>query len=69
MIHWFVKAEGVELMLLIIKQKKFGTANAFKVLDYGLSDCPAACERFVDVLGMLSVRALGYILFDKSYKT
>ena len=51
--HRFVKAEGVELMILILKQKgRLARAAALKVLDFSVTQCPAACERFVDVLGL-----------------
>ncbi|BDA41413.1 beta-catenin-like protein 1 [Coccomyxa sp. Obi] len=48
----FVDAEGVELMVLILKQKKAVRASALKALDFACTRCPAACERFVDVLGL-----------------
>ncbi|EIE25166.1 DUF1716-domain-containing protein [Coccomyxa subellipsoidea C-169] len=48
----FVEAEGVELMVLILKQKKSVRAGALKALDFACTRCPAACERFVDVLGL-----------------
>ena len=41
----FVKAEGVELMIIIMKQKKLA-------LDFAMTKYPPACERFVDVLGL-----------------
>ncbi|KAK3240256.1 hypothetical protein CYMTET_49893 [Cymbomonas tetramitiformis] len=48
----FVQAEGVELMILIIKNKKFCRLSAIKALDFALTRCPAGCERFVEVLGL-----------------
>ncbi|CAI9110336.1 OLC1v1010342C1 [Oldenlandia corymbosa var. corymbosa] len=48
----FVNAEGVELMVIIMNQKKFCYGSAIKALDYALTNYPPACERFVDVLGL-----------------
>lgn len=48
----FVAGEGVELMLLILKQKRRARTGALKALDFGLVRCVAACERFVDVQGL-----------------
>ncbi|EFJ07077.1 hypothetical protein SELMODRAFT_448582 [Selaginella moellendorffii] len=52
----FVKAEGVELMVIIMKQKKkLAYGSALKALDFSLTKCSDACERFVDVLGLKSL--------------
>lgn len=48
----FVKAEGVELMIIIMKQKKFAYGSAVRALDFAMTKYPPACERFVDVLGL-----------------
>ncbi|GJP86335.1 hypothetical protein CLOP_g16368 [Closterium sp. NIES-67] len=48
----FVKSEGVELMIITMKQKKLAYTSAMKALDFATTRCPAACERFVDVLGL-----------------
>jgi beta-catenin-like protein 1 len=48
----FVKAEGVELMIIIMKQKKLAYASAIRALDFAMTNYPPACERFVDVLGL-----------------
>lgn len=53
----FVKAEGVELMIIIMKQKKMAYSSAMKALDFAMTKCPAACERFVDVLGLKTLFA------------
>jgi beta-catenin-like protein 1 len=47
-----VKAEGVELMIIIIKQKKLAYGSAIRALDFAMTNYPPACERFVDVLGL-----------------
>ncbi|KAI5408192.1 hypothetical protein KIW84_054135 [Lathyrus oleraceus] len=48
----FVKAEGVELMIIIMKQKKLAYASAIRAIDFAMTNYPPACERFVDVLGL-----------------
>lgn len=48
----FVAAEGVELMLLILKQKRRARTGALKALDFALMRCVPACERFVNVQGL-----------------
>ncbi|KHN08756.1 Beta-catenin-like protein 1 isoform B [Glycine soja] len=48
----FVKAEGVELMIIIMKQKKLAYGSAIRALDFAMTKYPPACERFVDVLGL-----------------
>lgn len=48
----FMKAEGVELMIIIMKQKKSAYDSAIKALDFAMTNYPPACERFVDVLGL-----------------
>jgi beta-catenin-like protein 1 len=51
----FVEHEGLELMLLMMKSKKQCRTSALKCVDYALTRCPAACERFVDILGLKTV--------------
>lgn len=53
----FVKAEGVELMIIIMKQKKSAYGSAMRALDFAMTKFPAACERFVDVLGLKTLFA------------
>ncbi|CAI0548314.1 unnamed protein product [Linum tenue] len=48
----FVNAEGVELMIIIMKQKKSAYSSAIRALDFAMTKYPPACERFVDVLGL-----------------
>jgi beta-catenin-like protein 1 len=48
----FVKAEGVELMIIIMKQKKLAYSSATRTLDFAMTKFLPACERFVDVLGL-----------------
>lgn len=53
----FVKAEGVELMIIIMKQKKSAYGSAMRALDFAMTKFPPACERFVDVLGLKTLFA------------
>ncbi|KAG9133332.1 hypothetical protein Leryth_024334, partial [Lithospermum erythrorhizon] len=48
----FVKAEGVELMIIIMNQKKLCYGSAIRALDFAMTSYPPACERFVDVMGL-----------------
>lgn len=48
----FLKAEGVELMIIIMNQKKLCYDSAIRALDFALTNYPPACERFVDVMGL-----------------
>ena len=54
----FVECEGLELMLLMMKSKKQCRTSALKCVDYALTRCPAACDRFVDILGLKTVFAV-----------
>ncbi|KAK9733001.1 hypothetical protein RND81_04G037400 [Saponaria officinalis] len=66
----FVKAEGVELMIIIMKQRKLAYGSAIRTLDFALTKYPPACERFVDVLGLKTafVAFMGKILITKKHK-
>lgn len=51
----FCEAEGVELMLLVMKARKGARGGALKALDFATTGCPPACEKIVDNLGLKSV--------------
>lgn len=53
----FLKEEGVELMVIMMKDKMLARNRAIKVLDHALTGDAgtAACERFVEVLGLKSL--------------
>ncbi|CAM8930228.1 unnamed protein product [Rhodiola kirilowii] len=53
----FVMAEGVELMIIIMKQKKLAYGSAIRALDFAMTKYPPASERFVDVLGLKTIFA------------
>jgi len=62
----FLKGEGVQLMNLMLREKKTSRNGALKALDYALvgpegADC---CQKFVDILGLRSV----FPLFMKTPK-
>jgi beta-catenin-like protein 1 len=48
----FLKAEGVELMVLTLREGKYGSRGALKTLDYALQRNAVVCERFVDCRGL-----------------
>eukprot|EP01132_Coremiostelium_polycephalum_P007436 gene7436-9138_t len=48
----FIKFEGIQLMLLIIKNKTIFRSSALKVLDYSLGKFKLGCEVFIDELGL-----------------
>ncbi|KAE9458808.1 hypothetical protein C3L33_09236, partial [Rhododendron williamsianum] len=48
----FVNAEGVELMIIVMNQKKSCYGSAIRALDFAMTNYPPACERFVDVMGL-----------------
>ncbi|GFQ05415.1 beta-catenin-like protein 1 [Phtheirospermum japonicum] len=48
----FVKSEGVELMIIVMNQKKSCYGSAIRALDFAMTNYPPACERFIDVMGL-----------------
>ncbi|KAF8341535.1 DUF1716-domain-containing protein [Cantharellus anzutake] len=53
----FLDGEGVELMVIMMREKKLSRSRSMKVLDFAMSG-PAGstnCERFVEVLGLKSL--------------
>ncbi|CAA7038548.1 unnamed protein product [Microthlaspi erraticum] len=66
----FVNAEGVELMIIIMKQKKYAYGSAIRALDFAMTNYPPACERFLDVMGLKTAFAafMGKIPLNKRIK-
>ncbi|KAK9950615.1 hypothetical protein M0R45_006096 [Rubus argutus] len=66
----FLKAEGVELMIIIMKQKKSAYGSAIRALDFAMTNYPPACERFIDVLGLKTAFAafMGKVPINKNEK-
>ncbi|KAL1521953.1 hypothetical protein AB1Y20_021599 [Prymnesium parvum] len=56
--HRFLKAEGIELMILTLKERKYASRGALRVLDAALRANGANCERFVDIRGFKTVLPL-----------
>ncbi|EPT30741.1 beta-catenin family protein 1, putative [Toxoplasma gondii ME49] len=46
------KQQGIELMLRIVKERRFFCSQAIKVLDFALLACPPNCQIFVEKLGL-----------------
>ena len=53
----FLKGEGLQLMILMLKEKKMSRNSALKVLNYALSTGKGAgnCNKFVEVYGLRSL--------------
>ncbi|KAJ3334241.1 hypothetical protein HDU91_002773, partial [Kappamyces sp. JEL0680] len=52
----FVEAEGIELMLIMIKERKMSRMRAFKLLDHALHGTKTeACAQFVNLGGLKSL--------------
>ncbi len=53
----FLKGEGLQLMLLMLKEKKMSRNSALKVLNYALSTPKGAdnCNKFIEVYGLRSL--------------
>uniref|UniRef100_A0A336LIX7 Beta-catenin-like protein 1 n=1 Tax=Culicoides sonorensis TaxID=179676 RepID=A0A336LIX7_CULSO len=62
----FLKGEGLQLMNLMLREKKISRNGALKVLDYALSgiDGKDNCNKFVDILGLRTI----FPLFMKTPK-
>ncbi|KAJ3102727.1 hypothetical protein HDU97_000340 [Phlyctochytrium planicorne] len=71
----FLNEEGVELMLIILKEKKMAKMRALKVLDHALlGDAgKGCCSRFIEILGLKTLFPLfmkkGQRAYRKSYKS
>ncbi|KAL7413013.1 DUF1716-domain-containing protein [Mrakia frigida] len=55
----FMESEGVELMVICMKEKKLSRARAIKVLDHALSGPEGSdnCEKFIEALGLKTLFA------------
>lgn len=53
----FLESEGVELMVICLREKKMARSRSLKVLDHALSGPEGSdnCERFVEALGLKSL--------------
>ncbi|KAG0343846.1 hypothetical protein BG004_004953 [Podila humilis] len=70
----FLEGEGIELMVIMIKEKKMARIRAVKVLDYALSTKAgtANCLRFVEIMGLKTLFSIfarkGIEKLKKAYK-
>ncbi|KFM76702.1 Beta-catenin-like protein 1, partial [Stegodyphus mimosarum] len=62
----FLKGEGLQLMNLMLREKKMSRNGALKVLDHAMCNAEGAdnCNKFVDILGLRSI----FPLFMKTPK-
>lgn len=62
----FMKGEGLQLMNLLLREKKQSRNSAIKVLDYAMTGPEGAelCQKFVDILGLRTI----FPLFMKTPK-
>lgn len=62
----FLKGEGLQLMNLMLREKKLSRNGALKVLDHAMCNAEGAdnCNKFVDILGLRSI----FPLFMKTPK-
>lgn len=62
----FLRGEGLQLMNLMLREKKMSRVSALKVLDYGMIGPEGSdnCHKFVDILGLRTI----FPLFMKTPK-
>ncbi|GJJ68235.1 beta-catenin-like protein 1 [Entomortierella parvispora] len=71
----FLEGEGIELMVIMIKEKKMARIRAVKVLDYAMSTKAgtANCLRFVEIMGLKTLFSIfsrkGVDKLKKAYKS
>jgi beta-catenin-like protein 1 len=71
--HAFLISEGLELMLVMIREKKMSRIRAFKVIDHALTgnESQELAHRFIEILGLKTLFAAfmkkGIKAFKKQY--
>ncbi|KAG0259453.1 hypothetical protein BG011_002617 [Mortierella polycephala] len=71
----FLEGEGIELMVIMIKEKKMARIRAVKVLDFAMSTKAgtANCLRFVEIMGLKTLFSIfsrkGLEKLKKAYKS
>uniref|UniRef100_G3MLU6 Beta-catenin-like protein 1 N-terminal domain-containing protein n=1 Tax=Amblyomma maculatum TaxID=34609 RepID=G3MLU6_AMBMU len=65
----FLKGEGLQLMNLMLREKKMSRSGALKVLDFATSNMEGTdnCNKFVDILGLRTVFPL-FMQTPRKYK-
>lgn len=53
----FASADGIQLMVTMIRKKRYTQTAALKILNYAVSDCVANAEKFLDVGGLKALFA------------
>ncbi|KAF8817922.1 putative beta-catenin family protein 1, partial [Cardiosporidium cionae] len=51
----FGKAQGLELMIRMMRERKFSCGLAVRLTNFALNNCPRNCELFVEKLGLKSI--------------
>eukprot|EP00457_Paulinella_chromatophora_P005290 gb/GEZN01005306.1/.p1 GENE.gb/GEZN01005306.1/~~gb/GEZN01005306.1/.p1 ORF type:complete len:579 (+),score=130.81 gb/GEZN01005306.1/:33-1769(+) len=65
----FSKADGLQLMITMIKRKTYARTSALKALDFALTDSQVNCEKFVDISGLKTLFSVFMGKGKKSSKT
>ncbi|VVC95439.1 unnamed protein product [Leptidea sinapis] len=67
----FLRGEGLQLMNLMLREKKMSRNGSLKVLDHALAgvDGKDNCNKFVDILGLRTVGASGSGCWQSSQRT
>jgi len=64
----FVSKQGIELMILMIKNHSYTSNSAYKTLSYALLSTEDSCKRFVDAFGLKTIFATFGKFFSKKEK-
>lgn len=54
----FGKAEGFQLMLAVIRKKKYAKHGALKAMDFAITNCAPNCEKFIESSGLKVIFAI-----------
>eukprot|EP00808_Paulinella_micropora_P007634 g65678.t1 len=65
----FSKADGLQLMVTMIKRRTYARTSALKALDFALTECQVNCEKFVDISGLKTLFSVFMGRGKKSQKT
>uniref|UniRef100_A0A7S2U0P3 Beta-catenin-like protein 1 N-terminal domain-containing protein n=1 Tax=Lotharella oceanica TaxID=641309 RepID=A0A7S2U0P3_9EUKA len=51
----FAQADGLQLMITMVRKKRYTQAAALKVLNYAVSDCMSNCEKTIECSGLKAI--------------